>query len=120
MSSESKHIDQYRHNKAFLDNGIRDKNEFSDWAVTVTFYCGIHLIEAMLARTGHNPKNHSERRDMLKYIPNRNDFQDEYLDLYNLSRQARYDCITIGKDQIFAAQVDLDAICSSYRRHPHT
>ena len=116
MSSESKHIEQYSHNKSFLDNGFTDKNQYSDWAVTVTFYCGVHLVEAMLAKFGRNSEDHSDRRDNLKIIPTRNDFQDEYLDLYNLSRQARYDCINIGREQIFSAQSDLDAIHTAYRK----
>lgn len=118
MSSESKHLDQYEHNKNFLNKGIKDPDKYSDWTVTVTFYCGVHLIEAMLAKVGYDSRDHSDRRVNLKQIPNVNDFQDEYLHLYSLSRQARYDCTKVGCDDLLDAQIDLDAIHSAYNNFP--
>ena len=49
MESKQAHLEKYFHNKDFLDNGIKDGSKYPDWEITVIFYCGVHIVEAMLA-----------------------------------------------------------------------
>lgn len=53
MPSKETHLEQYQHNRDFLEHGISDTNKFADWAVTVTFYCAVHIVEAALANIFH-------------------------------------------------------------------
>lgn len=104
LACKEKHIEKYKHNKEFIDKGIKNTDDFLDWYVVAIFYCSVHLMEAFLSQKNIHSENHGDRKDFLRKELDQDVFQD-YLGLYNLSRKARYDCIDIGtKDAMFAQQ----------------
>lgn len=113
MESKQSHLEKYYHNKDFLNNGIKDRDKYPDWEITVIFYCGIHIVEAMLAEKNIHVSNHQNRRDAMENIDNIDDFIGEYTHLYQLSRKARYKCFLPKQRDVYDAQVDLDAIKSA-------
>lgn len=116
MSKEQAHYDQYEHNLGFMKDCITDQQKYSDWSITVTFYCGVHLVESMLAKKmDEHPHDHSERELLIKTMDNVSSFYNEYRHLYSLSRKARYQCIQISDKDLYNAQVDLDAILNAYK-----
>lgn len=90
MSSESEHINQYNHNSDFY-NAITT-NRFPDWAIIVTYYKGIHLIESIMARSGDHPQSHQERKACMSAKSDvfSKDLRKDYRCLEGLSRKARY------------------------------
>lgn len=51
MADKEAHLFQARHNIRFLDelDSHSLSNEFPDWAITVSFYAAVHLVEAAIA-----------------------------------------------------------------------
>ncbi|HCA29250.1 MAG TPA: hypothetical protein DEP23_06675 [Ruminococcaceae bacterium] len=115
MPSEQNHINQYKHNKKFLTEGINNPDEYPDWFVTVTFYCGVHMIEALLAKEiRQHSFNHIDRGDKMRRLQKYLSFRTAYGILYDLSMQARYKCIEIRERELYDAQTALDTICTAY------
>ena len=99
MATPDEHLDQARDNLALAQYLLRDHaNEptYVQWAVTVTFYCAVHCIQAHLLRLGHNPRSHTQRgaliADMQSGVPI--DVQTACELLYQRSRAARYELAT--------------------------
>jgi rRNA maturation protein Rpf1 len=49
MSSFNQHIRQAQHNIEFLES-FYESYKFNDWAITVSFYTAIHIVEAAIAK----------------------------------------------------------------------
>ncbi len=109
MPNKETHLEQYQHNKDFLENGISDKNKFADWAVTVTFYCAVHIVEAALANINIHSKNHNDRGKKIENLrcPR---LKTYYKDLYSRSITSRYNCILQTSEDVKYALKDLKAI----------
>lgn len=103
------HLEQYQHNKDFLENGISDTNKFADWAVTVTFYCAVHIVEAALANINIHSDNHCDRGKKIKNL-NCPRLKTYYKDLYSRSITSRYNCIIQTSKDIEGAMKDLKEI----------
>lgn len=112
MGSQSEHYDKYRHNKNFIDNGIRNKDDFLDWYITGVFYCGVHLIEYVLASHKINSENHTERFKNLRVLKIDENVLVDYKNLYLLSKKSRYECIKIKNNDAVKAQQYLDSLLS--------
>ena len=109
LPNKETHLEQYQHNKDFLENGISDTNKFADWAVTATFYCAVHIVEAALADMQIHSDNHYERGQKIrKYFCRK--LQICYKDLYSRSMTSRYSCITQTSEDVKYALKDLKAI----------
>jgi len=50
MPANIQHIDHAKHNIRFLE-GFYSSYNFNDWAVTVSFYIAVHIIEAAIFTT---------------------------------------------------------------------
>lgn len=65
--------------------------DFPDWVSVVAFYSALHYVEAYLAMMGIHRIHHEERnRDVSMLMQ---DIENEYLNLYDLSRNSRYQSI---------------------------
>jgi hypothetical protein len=99
LASFDNHIQQVKKNLSFLEQTNALKTEFWDWQVTITFYVGVHLVNAHLAsvadlhyRTHEHVKNeiNPHNPDTPYSFP-----EAVYLDyakLEGLSRRSRYLC----------------------------
>ena len=97
MATESDHKQQAQHNADFLR--AIDGTLFPDWVATVAFYRAVHLVEMLFAHDkrpaggSHNGRNQALKR-------NYPDLWREYRPLYNLSRTARYWCMSINSNNV--------------------
>ena len=96
MPTKDQHIEQYKHNKQLLDLPIFNAKdtEHKDWAITISFYIALHLIERKLAEAvppKHSPNHYARNynvRSMLLFRP----VAAQYKTLYDESIKARYNC----------------------------
>lgn len=88
MGSRLFHQNKAKRNKEFL--ALIDCRKYPDWAVTVAFYVGVHLVESLLAqyRGGYHSRGYKDRENTLRTcFPA---IFAEFNPLYNQSRIARY------------------------------
>ena len=83
MAERSKHIDQWKHNRRFLQSV---PNDFPDWAITAGFYVAVHAIETVFAQDKVIVQSHDDRNRVLR---NTNRYQALYLHYYPLYMMAR-------------------------------
>jgi len=94
MPKEIRHQTQWYSNHTILTD-LKTQSRFPDWILTIAFYTALHRIEQFLARRNEHPRDHRERKAVLtKYINIiGRDTVVDYLDMYNASLDARYECI---------------------------
>ena len=110
MPWTQQHMAQAEHNQALL---AHIEPSFRDWRVTVLFYVAVHLVEAFL-----DPKHSGDHGDRSRYLwamRGRPTFDGvgvygAYCELFNLSREARYDCICLSEDDEKDAESALQKI----------
>lgn len=88
----------------------KNSNQHADWIVITAFYQALHWIDAFFALTDHHPKGHGPYYDEEKGsdMPGRNALVNRHRDLYRIaenyrnlydaSRAARYDAETYNDD----------------------
>ena len=95
MSDIPKHIEQYKHNKDFLET--IDGTAFADWKITVCFYCSLHkVIQCLHYAYDAEDSDHETHTTTRKFLKNKNiSLAAVYGQLYSLSKEARYNCIDV-------------------------
>jgi len=94
-----KHIQQAEHNQKLLDILISDfPNEYNDWKVVLCFYVAIHYLKALAIHRNkvlgntHQEINEALGRNASPKLFSMKPIQwQNYYDLYQNSRSARYD-----------------------------
>ncbi len=67
MPSCKEHGEHSRHNISFLNSFLFKHS--NDWAITVMFYAGVHMVESILEKEySIHCKNHKERSDFLSKL----------------------------------------------------
>ncbi len=92
MPFKEQHLQQVKHNEAFIEN-LKRSNDFYSWQIVGLFYSALHYIEAFLAKKGNHSFSHENRHnrmDTLGLVDD--DFRGSYDCLSNWARMARYDC----------------------------
>lgn len=112
MPDLSSHLQQAQHNLEFLDDNP-DPARYADWAVTTCFYAAVHYVDAWLNASGCQPEKHDERHAAMqrcgrdRSCRTRATFSsmwEAYRELEDLSRDARYRCVSIGPDDVSSAR----------------
>lgn len=90
MPTADEHKLQSRRNEEL---GAKLERDYPDWSITAYFYAAVHYTRAWLAIRGYasdDYNTHKKAEDALTEA----DFGaiDAYKDLYDFSRQMRYDC----------------------------
>lgn len=104
MPEKTAHIRKYNHNKAFSENVYLQDSANIDWAIIVTFYSALHLIEGFFAKydlhcSSHKTRSQCVYRDKkLRALG----IPAKYNALYNQSIRARYDCVAMDKQDLSA------------------
>lgn len=93
MASVDAHLAQYRHNRLLLPVLPRTHH---DWMVTVTFYCCVQLIDAVLAAADYHPVDHKTRNNALANSNRLQFIAKTYDPLYQLCRKVRYMADPLG------------------------
>lgn len=102
MPTPSEHEAKYFRNKRILNDpffSISMKANY-DWAITIMFYCAVHLVEKALAEISpkYNTTTHRARRNLL--LAERKRFAvifSQYQALYNQSIRARYEYVSFSR-----------------------
>jgi len=132
MPSQEKHTEQAAHNCEMLRViGSQNKQtDFSDWYVTIAFYAALHYFEAMLFAAKPSVTagglrmsiehsgtlsvlyvKHSEHQIRKKLIKtNFQQIYNPYINLYEMSRAARYDCHAPTAHNWEKAEIFLDGV----------
>jgi len=104
MPTANEHYDKYCHNKNLLSSELFDPNKAKnhDWAITISFYSALHIVEKKCAELGqtHHFKGHLERNNFVLRVKDFKPIAAKYHTLYNQSRRARYDCVDFSKDDV--------------------
>ena len=107
MPTPQQHRIQADHNEFFVS---QLENPFWDWAVTGTFYAAVHYIDGYLITKGIDPEFHSERNQYINRDPTLAQLWNDYRELMNNSRWARYDIVEFDKEDVRLLQANLKAI----------
>lgn len=102
------HNFKYKNGKevnVYLNN---DNPKYRDWEVISLFYSSLHLVENYCENHGIViPRSHSQREEVVsRYL---SEIEIAYLELYTLSKNARYESL-IGDDELITAKNDYDSI----------
>lgn len=79
-------------------------NRFFDWEVVSLFYSALHYVDSFLSKKWKIDEiyDHRERNQMVRYfLPI---LKKDYRLLYHLSRDARYDQVSIGQNDVNVAK----------------
>lgn len=117
MPGVQTHLEQARHNEAFLQR--IDSDTYSDWVVTVLFYAALHYVDAYLAKQGHaDPGDHDTRDDLIRQFADTRLVWREYSRLKSFSRSSRYYGARFRKADITGLQRgSFDALKQEILRH---
>jgi len=114
MPGAAQHLSQVNSNKNFLYTFVSRPDgttSFPDWAITVTFYIALHLVEQYLyVHHQKHCKNHRDRENEVESDPNLRKIYSHYKRLSDWSREARYDVVGFTNNEVREALSRLDAI----------
>jgi hypothetical protein len=75
-----------------------------EWAITATFYAALHYVQAYFAISGQSFSSHGSRNTAIGKDPIISVIYDDYLNLYNISRDARYEVFNLQLGHLTYAQ----------------
>ena len=114
MSSQftrAQHLAKSRNNENFAAALHTATTAGREWAVTALFYAALHCLQAYFAaRTDRIPITHGHRSSAIQRDAAISGAYDEYRELSDLSRSARYDCEVIQPGHVRFAQEWLASI----------
>jgi hypothetical protein len=88
MANPSNHLQQWKHNRAFL---AWIPSDFSDWFITATFYTALHAVDVLLRADGvPRATSHQSRNAILRETKRYESIWKRYRPLYDLSQSVRY------------------------------
>jgi hypothetical protein len=96
-------------------------NPFWDWAVVGIFYAAVHYIHAYLSAKAiplPPEMNHGKRMTLIERIADLKPMFYEYREIYNESRDARYDpLITFGQKDVARLKGNLEKVKAAILPH---
>ena len=90
------HIKKARRNEDFYTLHKLEASGFNDWAIVVLFYTLMHYVDAVLKQDTslsndlRDPGGHSDRKIAIAKCSKLDPIANNYLVLYDRSREARY------------------------------
>lgn len=119
MPNTSQHLEQYKKNRLLLDSMISDLSqmpEHPDWAITISFYSALHLIEKRMAELGYEnaTTDHQTREKMMYRVPEFKSVFSLYNTLKSQSYRARYQCCAFSIIDVRLAVLNLTKIETKY------
>ena len=91
MPTTQDHIDKQTDTQITMSylQQSQDTPQHADWIVTTAFYKALHAVDSYLAGLDIHPRGHPERNQHVrKWL---NGIYQQYLALYDASRDARYE-----------------------------
>ncbi len=90
------HKSKAKRNERFYRKYDLDNSTFNEWAIVTLFYSAVHYVDAVLSKDKSlssdysQPYNHQLRWEAVLKCKSLEPIRSKYLNLYNLSRAARY------------------------------
>lgn len=98
MPLDAAYVARADRNRAHLDEFDIDSTPYLDWVVTVAFYTALRLVDAYFAP--RCPTDHPERNQWVSADPRTRPIFAEYRELYQQSREARYELKQFASDEV--------------------
>jgi hypothetical protein len=90
-ASKDEHLAKVSENTEFLKSIDSAVPGAMGWCITVLFYGALHYVEAYFCTHARGHKNHFSRAAAIQQDARIKSLYNQYRDLENLSREARYD-----------------------------
>jgi hypothetical protein len=103
MGTVAEHVTKANDNAAFAKGLELTTQANVEWATAAFFYGGLHYVDALLEKKSlplHMHDTHGKRNTMLQMESDLKPIYNEYMDLYNFRRNARYYCKAITAKQV--------------------
>lgn len=101
MAKPEEHENQAQKNEEFSEKIKINHQDYEDWLITVRFYSFVHYIQCRIAQEGKSTYSHKQRKKQIKNLPNIPIIlYKTYRRFEDLSRDVRYDCISVKKSDI--------------------
>lgn len=122
MSNSQDYSKNIKHNELFVqclkDTDVKEYDDFSDWIIVGIFYSSLHYMNLFLSKRYDDinletVKSHKDRNIIIqKKCPYQ--IHMAYRTLYELSREARYQCSDVSSKVRFVEQKyqELKNLCS--------
>lgn len=95
------HISGARENEELANSLDVSEPENRNWIVTIRFYSYVHYIEQILESYNYSSNTHIERKDNIEKCNGTDQTAYKiYRFLEDLSRDARYECIRMGTEEL--------------------
>jgi hypothetical protein len=116
--TRDEHLTKSRQNEAFAKTIDASSAAGMEWVITIKFYAALHLVQAYFAsRTGKVPTVHANRATAIQRDMSISGAYDDYRELYDISRTARYDCEDLQAGHLKFAEECFAAIKSVVGLH---
>ena len=109
MSGDMRNVEFARENEGFADEIEGSFENRENWTVTIRFYSLLHYIEETLSSHGYNSRSHDDREENIlncRYVDNR--VRKLYRRLYDVSRDARYECVRLNNEDLRMSKETLE------------
>jgi hypothetical protein len=116
--SRTQHLTKSQQNEEFVKSIDVSRTIGIEWAITVKFYAALHYVQAYFAsRSGRTPATHGRRATAIERDPLISGAYDDYRELEDISREARYDFSELRLDHLKLADDCLAAVKSVVNLH---
>ena len=116
MATSSEHVSKAQANESFADQIDTNSSAVAiSWIVTIIFYAAVHYVQAYFASLGRKHILHKARSSDIQRDSRIAVMYNDYRDLYDISRDARYDCGTLAPGHIKFAKERLEKIKADLR-----
>jgi hypothetical protein len=111
LPTNADHKAKAAHNEDFVKE---IDNPFFDWKICGMFYVAVHYVDAYLAKVfSFHPSSHAVRTGAVQRDAKLKPIFDDYRELLNESRTARYEFIPFGLGDVARLQRHLDRVKST-------
>mgnify|MGYP001593438869 FL=1 len=114
MALDPAYVVRAEHNYEFLKTFDLDKTAYLDWAVTVAFYVAVRYVDAHFAP--ERPGDHSNRNGWVRTRKNTRPIYESYMELYNQSKEARYELTEFTAANVKSLMNDLSRVRNHMKR----
>jgi hypothetical protein len=116
---QTQHLSKSQQNEEFADALDISQQIALEWAITAKFYSALHFVQAYLVSrsTTNTPVSHGARATAIQRDAMISGAYEDYRELQDLSREARYDYSSFNPGDLKFAQERLESIKSIVRLH---
>jgi GTP cyclohydrolase FolE2 len=109
MSREMSNVEFAKENETFAEDIGEHYDNKNNWIVTVRFYSLVHYVEETLSSHGYTSRSHDDREDNIlncRYVDDK--VRKLYRRLYDVSRDARYECVRLNDEDVKMSKETLE------------